>query len=300
MFSELLKHPRALALSVGFHLLLMVAIFFNLHLTDETVLVKQSNLAKTVKAEIVDVQQLEAQKNKKKREQEAQRKRALEKQKIEKEKKRKQAEQKKRKIAAEKKKKEDAKRAAEAKNQADLNNKKLAEELKKKQAEQLEKAQQAEKQKKLAEQKRILEEQKVRQAEQKRLEQEKLKQEAEKRRLAEEEQIRRQQELEAKLEAEESQRKLNSLLQAYLAEIAQKVHRNWIRPQESGKIPPCEVNVLQGPGGMILDVSIGACEGGSPTYRRSIESAVYKADPLPTPGDASLFDREIKFVFTPE
>ena len=300
MFSVLLKHPMALGLSVGFHLLLIVAIFFNFYFSDKTVLVKQSNLAKTVKAEIVDVQQLEAQKIKKKTQQEAQRKRELEKQRIEKEKKRKQAAEKKRKIAAEKKKKEDAKRAAEAKKRADLNKKKLAEEQKKKQQEQLKKQQEDEKQKKLAEEKRILEEQKAKQAEQKRLEEEKLKQEAEKLRLAEEEQKRRQQELKEKLAAEESQRKLNSLLQAYRLAVKQKIERNWRQPPESGKMPDCEVKVVQGPCGIILDVTFGTCPGVTPTYRASIENAVYKAEPLPLPGDASLFEREINITFKPE
>ena len=299
MFSELLKHPWALGLSILFHLILIAAIFLNFHFTDKTTLVKQSDLAKTVKAEIVDTQQLEAQKNKNKKEQEAKRKRELEKQKIEKEKKRKQAEEEKRKIAAEKKKIEDAKRSADAKKQADLNKMKLAEEQKKQEAEQREKQQEAEKQKKLAEEKRILEEQIAKQAEQKRLEEEKLKQEAENRRLAEEEQKRRQQELKAKLEAEESQRKLNSLLQAYRLAIKQKIERNWRQPQESGKMPDCEVRVIQGPGGIILDVSFGACQGGTPTYRLSIENAVYKAEPLPLPGDASLFERELIILFNP-
>lgn len=111
MFSELLKHPRAMALSIGFHLVLIAAILINFHFSDNTNLVKQADLAKTVKAEIIDQQQLDAQKNKKKKEQEARRKRELEKQDKEKrakareaEKKRQQAEEKKRKIALEKKK----------------------------------------------------------------------------------------------------------------------------------------------------------------------------------------------------
>ena len=299
MLSELLKHPRALALSVGFHLVLILTIIFNFYFADRTVLVQQSDLTKTVKAEIVDAQQLEAEKNKKIKEIEAKRKRELEKQNREKEKKRKQAEQKKRKIAAEKKKKEQAKRVAEAKKQADLNKKKLAEEQKKKQQEQLKKQQEAEKQRILAEEKRKQEEQLAKQEEQKRLEEEKLKQEAEKRRLAEEEQKRRQQELKAKLEAEESQLKLNSLLQAYRLAIKQKIERNWRQPQESGAMPDCEVRVIQGPGGIILDVSFGACNGGTTTYRRSIENAVYKAEPLPLPGDASLFERELIILFNP-
>ena len=66
MFSELLKHPRALALSAVFHLVLIAAIFLNLNFSDSRNLVKPAELAKTVKAEVVDVQQLEAQINKKK------------------------------------------------------------------------------------------------------------------------------------------------------------------------------------------------------------------------------------------
>jgi len=64
-------------------------------------------------------------------------------------------------------------------------------------------------------------------------------------------------------------------------------------------MPDCVVRVIQGPSGIVLDVSIVACEGGSPAYRMSIENAVYKADPLPLPGDASLFDRELKIIVSP-
>jgi len=64
-------------------------------------------------------------------------------------------------------------------------------------------------------------------------------------------------------------------------------------------MPECELRVLQGPGGIILDVSFGKCTGGSPTYRKSIENAVYKAEPLPKPGDPSLFERELNILFNP-
>jgi len=157
----------------------------------------------------------------------------------------------------------------------------------------------AEKQKKLAEEKRKREEKIAREAEQKRLEAERLKQEADKLRLAEEDQKRRQQELAEKLRAEESQRRLKSLRDAYILAIRQKIERNWLKPQESGKMPDCTVKVLQGPGGIILDVSFGTCQT-TTTYRLSIENAVYKAEPLPKPGDPSLFERELDFVFKPE
>jgi len=64
-------------------------------------------------------------------------------------------------------------------------------------------------------------------------------------------------------------------------------------------MPNCEVRVKQGPGGIILEVSFGACQGGTPTYRLSIENAVYKAEPLPKPGDPSLFERDLIILFNP-
>jgi colicin import membrane protein len=102
--------------------------------------------------------------------------------------------------------------------------------------------------------------------------------------LAAEEQKRKEAELKAKLQAEETQRRLSSLQEAYKLAILQKVRRNWIRPPGSEKIPECWVRV----------------KGSTQTYRASIESAVYKAEPLPKPGDPSLFERELNFNFRPE
>ncbi len=309
MFPRLTGYRRALALSIVFHLVVIAAILLNFHLSGRPNPVKQSELAKTVKAEIVDQQQLDAQINRKKKEQEAKRKSELEKQKRAKEakkreaeKNRKQVEEKKRKIAQEKKKQEEAKRIAEAKTLAEQK-KKQQETLKKQQEvkkqEELKKQLAAEKQQKLAEEKRKREEKIAREAEKKRLEAERLKQEADKRRLAEEDQKRRQQELNENLKAEESQQKLNLLREAYRLAIQQKIHRNWLKPPDSGKIPICKVKVIQGPAGIILDVTVGACPGVTPTYRASIENAVYKADPLPKPGDPSLFERELIILFNP-
>jgi colicin import membrane protein len=64
-------------------------------------------------------------------------------------------------------------------------------------------------------------------------------------------------------------------------------------------MPVCEVHVIQGPGGIVLKVTVGACPGSTVTYRNSIENAVLKADPLPAPRDPALFDRELKFLFNP-
>jgi colicin import membrane protein len=99
--------------------------------------------------------------------------------------------------------------------------------------------------------------------------------------------------------AEENQRRLNSLREAYILAIRQKVERNWIKPAGSGKMPVCEVHVVQGPGGIILGVDFGDCGGSTATYRASIENAVYKAEPLPKPEDPELFERELNFFFNP-
>jgi len=176
--------------------------------------------------------------------------------------------------------------------------KKLAE-VKHRQTEQKRKAEA----KRKAEKKRLQEEKEKaeikRKAEEKKKIEERKKAEAEQRRLAEEEQKRKQDELKAQLEAEETQRRLSSLRDAYRIAIKQKIERNWRRPQESGKMPDCEVGVLQGPGGIILDVTFGSCKGGTATYRASIENAVYKAEPLPKPGDPALFERELIILFNP-
>ena len=93
--------------------------------------------------------------------------------------------------------------------------------------------------------------------------------------------------------------KLNSFRDAYRMAIMKKIRRNWIRPAGSEKIPNCEVRVLQGPGGIILDVTFGSCPRGTPAYRLSIENAVYKAEPLPKPGDPAIFERNLVLIFTP-
>jgi colicin import membrane protein len=313
VFSELRQKPKALALSALFHAVIIGIIVINFNFTDKTILVKHSELTKTVKAKVIDQQALEQQKNKKKAIEEKRRK-EIEKKKREKEaKKRKAAEEKKRKATADKKKKEEARRAAAAKKKAEQGKKKeadkkrkLAEQEKQQKIEKQKKLEldkqkklEAEKQKKLAEEKRLREQRLAKEAEEKRLLEEKKKQEAERVRLAEEEQKRRQQELNAQLQAEETQRRMNSLRDAYKLAIRQKIERNWRRPLETGKMPECELKVLQGPGGTVLDVKVGTCAGGSPLYRESVEKAVWKADPLPTPGDPSLFERELNILFTP-
>jgi colicin import membrane protein len=99
---------------------------------------------------------------------------------------------------------------------------------------------------------------------------------------------------ERRMEAERS-----GLMGQYVAVLRQVVQRNWIRPPEAQAGLECEVIVNQIPGGDVVGVRFGACNG-EDAVRRSIEAAVLKASPLPPPPDPALFERTLRFVFRPE
>ena len=282
MLEELLKHPRALVLSLLMHLAVIGLMVVNLSFSERPKQMKAGQLAKTVQAEVIDLKQLEA-RDQQKRKKEAARQAEL-----------------KRKQEAEKKRQLEAARKQEEKRVADA--KRKAEEQRKADAERKAQEQRKAEERRVAEEKRKAEEARIaeekRKAEEARIAEEKRK--AEERRRAEEEQRRKEDELRAQMLAEENQRRLNSLREAYILAIRQKVERNWIKPAGSGKIDSCEVNVVQAPDGSILNVNFGSCSGSTATYRASIENAVYKASPLPTPGDPGLFERELTFFFNPD
>jgi len=85
---------------------------------------------------------------------------------------------------------------------------------------------------------------------------------------------------------------------AYIFAIQQKIARNWVRPPTAAAGLECIVNVRQLPGGEVVSVTLGSCNGDE-TVRRSIEAAVFKASPLPAPADPSVFDRNLRLEFRP-
>ncbi len=195
---------------------------------------------------------------------------------------------------------EEAKRRAkeEARRQADQERK--AKEARRKAAEQ----------KRLAEQKRKKEEEKARLAErerQRKIEAErkaaeaKKKAEAERKRQEAELELKKQMAAEAERLAQEQQRRhslqMSRLQNQYVADITNKVQRNWLRPPES-RGSYCRVVINQIPGGEIVGVKVADCDGDVP-FKRSVEAAVRKASPLPLPPEPELFQREIEFVFRP-
>lgn len=112
---------------------------------------------------------------------------------------------------------------------------------------------------------------------------------------------RREAELRAQLAAEERANAARGSAEAaaWLALIRDKVTRAWIRPPSARAGVNCEVHVTQVPGGVVTGVQIGSCNGDA-AVRESIEAAVYRASPLPTPSNPDLFDRSLKFNFHPD
>lgn len=87
----------------------------------------------------------------------------------------------------------------------------------------------------------------------------------------------------------------------YKGLIRQKVERNWVRPASADAGLECVVRVRVVPGGEVIEAKVVRSSGNG-AFDRSVENAVYKATPLPLPGDAQLFEyfRELEFVFKPE
>jgi len=164
-------------------------------------------------------------------------------------------------------------------------------------------------QKRLADEKRKVEAERQRLAEQQREKEAEQKRQAEAARVAEEqrkeaERLRQQEiqrQFQSEIEAEEALLAAMSSgkMQQYKAAIISRVTRNWVKPVSAKPGIECEVRVSQIPGGEIVSVRVGDCNGDSAVVR-SIEAAVYRASPLPPPPDPSLFDRTLIFTFRPE
>ena len=121
-------------------------------------------------------------------------------------------------------------------------------------------------------------------------------QRAENERLRAEAEAARQAELEAesnRLEAMQANARA-----AYVFAIQQRIQSRWVRPPTATDGLECIVDIRQAPGGEVLSVSIGRCNGDD-TVRRSIENAVKIASPLPLPADPSVFERSIQLEFRP-
>lgn len=148
------------------------------------------------------------------------------------------------------------------------------------------------------------EKQRKAEAERKRLEEIKRKQEEEARKRREAEEARaqaaREAELRSQLEAEEQAMAARSSpeMAQYIAMLQQHIERRWVRPPSARRDLECEVKVQQAPGGAVLSAEVTRCNGDS-AVRQSIETAVMRASPLPTPANPRLFERNLVLIFKP-
>ena len=92
-----------------------------------------------------------------------------------------------------------------------------------------------------------------------------------------------------------------TVVDQYKVLIRQRVSQSWSRPLGSAKGLKCTVHVSLTPSGGVLAAKV-VKSSGNPVFDRSVENAVFKAEPLPLPNDPTLFDnfREIDFIFDPD
>ena len=187
--------------------------------------------------------------------------------------------------AEEQKRIEDARVEQERLNRIRKAEEEAAERQRKAEAEQRRKDEEARKERERAEAERKRQEDIVRQREENR------------RRMEAEAEAARQAELEA--ESERLEALQANAKQAYMYAIQSRVMNRWARPASATVGMECVAHITQLPGGEVVSVRIGQCNGDS-AVRQSIEAAIHNASPLPTPRDPGLFEREIRLTFRPE
>ena len=283
MFRELVKHPTSLAFAIVVHAILIGLLMFSFDWTPKPD--SAGSKPNVINAVAVDASKVDA---------ELKKLRDADKRKKKKE----QARVNKLKKDADAAKK---KRAAEEKRIARLKKKRAAEEKKRKQEKKrlakLKKEQAAVEKKRKAEQKRLAEAKRKR----------KLAEEKKRKAVAaqrKQEELERKRALAKQLAAEEQARAdaaAVSTISEYTGLIKNKVSRNWLKPAGNTKGLRCKVSVRLIPGGEVISAQVIKSSGNS-VFDRSVESAVYKASPLPLPKDPAIAARmrEIDFEFIPE
>lgn len=109
-------------------------------------------------------------------------------------------------------------------------------------------------------------------------------------------------ELQAQLAAEAAQQQAiaSGEQDQWIRQIQAKIERNWNKPLSAKPGLECVVNVMQIPGGDVVEARVGSPCNGDDAVKRSIEDAVRKASPLPPPPTQALFQRNIRVTFRPD
>jgi colicin import membrane protein len=291
MWQAIRENPRAVMYAVLMHLILLALLVFSLDWTPKVS--HPPGIKVPIEATLVDQRQLDAVEERKQAEQQriedAKRQAELAEQ-------RKVEEQRKAELEA----KQKAEQAVKQKQEAERKRKAELEAKQKAELEAKQKAEQAAKQKAEAEAKRKAEAEQKRKAEA----EQKRKAEAEAKRKAEAAQRREaEQALQSQLAAEQAgmeAARVQGVVAEYIGYIQERIQRSWLRPPGSPAGLSCVVQVSLIPGGEVARVQI-VRSSGDPVFDRSVETAVYKASPLPLPPDAALFKhfRDLRLIFKP-
>jgi colicin import membrane protein len=91
----------------------------------------------------------------------------------------------------------------------------------------------------------------------------------------------------------------SGVVDEYRAMLIQTIERNWNKPPSARAGLECTLHVTQAPGGTVVDVKIGECNGDQ-AVRESVANAVYRSSPLPAPRDPRAFERRLVMVFKPK
>jgi colicin import membrane protein len=287
MWESIRENPRPVVYAALMHLLLLALLVFSLDWTPK--ISHPPGIKVPIDAQLVDQSQLDVIAEKKADEQrkveEARReeqRRIEERRKAEQEAKQKAEEAAKQKAEAERKRKADleakkkAEQEAKLKAEAEAKKKAEADAKKKAEAEAKKKADAEAKKKAEAEAKRKAEDARRREAEQA---------------------------LQQQLAAEQAgmeEARVQGVVAQYIGYIQERIQRSWLRPQGSPEGLSCVVQVSLIPGGEVARVQIVQSSGDA-LFDRSVETAVYKASPLPLPPDAALFKhfRDLRLIFKP-
>lgn len=316
--TQIKAHPLLFALSVGLHLLLVLALTINLA-NPTAPKMPPSKDVETVKAVIIDARVVEIEKQKLIRaEQNKRNKQIAQKNKLDRDAKKardKRIKEEKRlaKIRSkEKKLKKEAsirKKLLAKKDKAEREKKqqelaKLEQQKRRLQQQQkeLEQKRQDEQQKLAAiESKRKLEEARRKAAEVaalKKQRQKKLAAQAEVRRRAQQAEMHRQMLEEEKRLAKQSKQN-QKLLAQYIYQIQRKVEFNWNAPASMTAGWSCEIMVEQNRFGEVQTVQTKQCTG-SEAFKSTVERAVRKASPLPEAPNNDIYEKKLSFIFSPK
>ena len=296
------RNPLAVVIAVVMHIAIIAFMLVGVDWLEKPVQPKSN--VDIVQAKIIDQSKVNAEVERLKNAEDAKKakakKRLAEKKRKAEIAKKKAAEKKRKAAVAKKKAKAEKKRkAAEAKKKAKAEKKRKAIAAKKKT--------EAEKKRKVAEAKKKAEAEKKRKAAEvkKKAEAEKKRKAAEAKRKTEAEKKRKAAEVAAKkaledaLQAELESDRLATERDQFIFAIKQKIQNNWLRPTTVSDGLSCILRVRLIPNGGVVSVSI-VRSSGSGAFDRSVETAVYKADPLPVPKGAGFEAfRDLNLDFVP-